>query len=196
MSIDDPFRLILLLGLLVLLPVGVYHRLRSQRSGEKLDRRQEGLFILVSLRLCGLVFGVCLLATLIEPTTLAWSTLELPSWLRWVGVGCLTTSVALAIWTFRNLGKNLTDTVVTRKHHTLITTGPYRWVRHPFYVAAFFGILGVSLMAASWFLLLVGGFVFLLLYIRTRIEEEKLVERFGSEYRDYMERTGRFIPRW
>ena len=41
----------------------------------------------------------------------------------------------LIVWAFRSLGPNLTDTVVTRRHHTLITRGPYRWVRHPFYDA-------------------------------------------------------------
>lgn len=39
-------------------------------------------------------------------------------------------------WTFIVLGPNLTDTVVTRKVHGLVTTGPSRWVRHPFHVAA------------------------------------------------------------
>ena len=50
-----------------------------------------------------------------------------------VGVGVV--AACLLIWTFRSLGTNLTDTVVTRKDHTLVTSGPYRFVRHPFYVA-------------------------------------------------------------
>ena len=42
-------------------------------------------------------------------------------------------TAVLLIWTLRSLGPNLTDTVVTRQAHTLVTRGPYRWVRHPFY---------------------------------------------------------------
>ena len=53
MNDDQLFRLILLAGFVILLPIGIYHRLES-RTGEKLDRRQEGLFILVALRLCGI----------------------------------------------------------------------------------------------------------------------------------------------
>jgi len=63
----------------------------------------------------------------------------------------------LLVWMFRTLGRNLTDTVVTRKEHTLVTTGPYRWIRHPFYTSA--GLLGVanSLAAANWFFFATGS---------------------------------------
>ena len=54
MADDQTFRLILILGLAAVLPVGIYHRVRSQASGEKLDRRQEGVFILLTLRPIGL----------------------------------------------------------------------------------------------------------------------------------------------
>ena len=99
------------------------------------------------------------------------------------------------VWTFHNLGKNLTDTVVTRQEHSLITSGPYRWVRHPFYLAGALGALGVCLATANWFFAVLGAVVLIFLYRRTRIEEAKLVERFGDDYRSYMQRVGRFLPR-
>ena len=78
---------------------------------------------------------------------------------------------------------------------TLRTAGLYRWVRHPLYTLAV--LLGVanSLVAANWFFFVAGCLVFLLLAIRTRKEEENLVARFGDDYRNYMRRTGRFVPR-
>jgi protein-S-isoprenylcysteine O-methyltransferase Ste14 len=103
---------------------------------------------------------------------------------------------SLLVWTLRSLGRNLTDTVVTRQEHTLVTTGPYRWARQPFYTAAAFATVGVTLIAANAFFLVVGGLIFLLLAVRTRKEEENLIARFGDEYRRYAERTGRFLPRW
>ncbi len=192
---DQTFRLVLLLGFLLFFPAGVYFRVRSQTTREKLDRRQEGLFILVALRLAGFVGMLGLFAYMINPEWMKWSSLPLPVWLRWVGVGLGALGGLLVVWTFSNLGKNLTDTVVTRKEHTLVTTGPYRWVRHPFYCA--FALIWVAnaLAAANWFLFAVGMFAFVLLVVRTRKEEEKMVERFGDEYRRYMERTGRFFPR-
>jgi len=54
------------------------------------------------------------------------------------------------------LGKNLTDTVVTRKEHTLVTSGPYRWVRHPFLCGVGFERGGQLAATANWFYLLMG----------------------------------------
>src|SRR4029078_1389606 len=101
---------------------------------------------------------------------------------------------SLLFWTFHSLGKNLTDTVVTRRDPTLVTHGPYRWVRHPFYDVVFLWGLSVSLLTANWLLALLGVSAFAMMVVRTRIEEEKLGERFGGEYRTYTERTGRFFP--
>src|SRR5262249_4189673 len=143
----------------------------------------------------GLAGWISLLIYIIDPAWMAWSSVLLPVWLRWVGVGVMAVSGCLAIWTFRHLGKNITDTVVTRKEHSLVTTGPYRWVRHPFYVAAATGFIAVSLMTASWFVAITGGLVLILLIIRTRKEEENLLQRFGDEYRNYMKQTRRFVPR-
>jgi protein-S-isoprenylcysteine O-methyltransferase Ste14 len=195
MGDDQTFRMALLAGLLVLIPVAIYRRVKSQATREKLDRRQEGLFILLALRLFGVVTWVGLIAYLVRPGSMAWASVALPNGLRWIGVGLGWLALALLVWTLGSLGRNLTDTVVTRKQHTLVTNGPYRWVRHPFYCSAALLVLGSSLAAANWFLLLTGGLVFLLLVIRTRIEEQHLLARFGDEYRQYRDSTGRFWPR-
>jgi len=194
MSDDQLFRLILLAGFVLFMPVGIYHRLKA-RTGEKLDRRQEGLFIMITLRLIGIAAMAGLIAYLINPACMAWAEMPLPVWLRWTGVGFALIAGLVVVWMFRTLGRNLTDTVVTRKQHTLVTTGPYRWVRHPLYTLAL--LLGVAntLAAANWFFLVAGCLVFLLLAIRTRKEEENLIARFGDDYRNYMQRTGRFVPR-
>jgi protein-S-isoprenylcysteine O-methyltransferase Ste14 len=195
MTDDEFFRWILLAGLAVFLPVAIYHRLKSITS-EKLDRSQEGRWILIGRLVLGPVGMLCLIAYLIEPAWMAWGSMPLPIAVRWVGVGLGVLSGLLLTWTFVNLGKNLTDTVVTRKEATLVTTGPYRWVRHPFYLSFALGILANALVAANWFFLACGAAAFTLLAFRTRIEEAKLIERFGVEYREYMNRTGRFLPRF
>ena len=191
---DDQFRLILLAGFVIFMPIGIYHRLKA-RTGEKLDRRQEGMFILVALRLAGLAGTAGLIAYLIDPAYMAWAAVPLPVWLRWTGVGLALIAGSLLVWMFRTLGRNLTDTVVTRKQHTLVTTGPYRWVRHPMYASAALAIVGNSLVAANWYLFVVGCLALLLLVIRTRKEEQNLIAKFGDDYRNYMQQTGRFVPR-
>ena len=194
MTNDDLFRLIFLAIFATILPFGLYHRIRSH-TGEKLDRWQEGTFILFGTRLGGIPCLIGGIAWMINPHTMAWASVPIPIWLRWCGFVLIGLGGFLLVWTFRNLGKNLTDTVVTRKNHSLVTTGPYQYVRHPFYLAGVAAIVGGSLVAANWFLLLAGLVPFGFLVARTRIEEEKLIERFGDEYRDYMATTGRFVPR-
>jgi protein-S-isoprenylcysteine O-methyltransferase Ste14 len=194
MSDDSTFRVILIAGAVIVLPVAIYHRLRAHSTGEKLDRWKEGPFILFTLRPLGIAVMIGLFTYMVNPARMAWSSMPLPVWLRWVGVGIATIGGALFVWTFRHLGKNLTDTVVTRRDHTLVTSGPYRWVRHPFYVAVALTVVGNALAAANWFLLGGGALVFTLLAIRTRIEEAQLLARFGGAYEAYMQRTHRFFP--
>ena len=195
MADDQTFRLILAVAMAVFVPVALYHRIRSQASGETLDRRQEGLFMLLTLRPCGLAAMGGLVAFVINPAWMSWASVPLPASLRWSGVAVGLPTLALAVWTFRSLGRNITDTVVTRREHTLVTSGPYRFVRHPFYVTSALAYVVNTLATANWFIALTGLAAQALLVVRTATEEAKLVERFGDDYRRYMARTGRFFPR-
>ena len=98
---------------------------------------------------------VALVTYLVSPARMAWSSMPLPPWARLMGIVPWVAGIALLVWTLRNLGPNLTDTVVTRKAHTLVITGPYRWVRHPFYDAVYLLLLGSGVIAANWFILAV-----------------------------------------
>lgn len=97
MSDDELFRLILLAGFSIFMPIGIWHRLRS-RTGEKLDRRQEGLFILVTLRLAGIAGMAGLVVYLINPARMAWGAVPLPIWLRWTSVGLALMGGLLLVW--------------------------------------------------------------------------------------------------
>jgi len=194
MSEEDTFRWWLLATLLAVFPIIAYHRVKAHRAGESLDRYQEGLFILATLRPIGLVFFVSLAIYLVNPARMAWSAVALPAWVRWIGVGMIAAAGALLFWTLHSLGMNLTDTVVTRKAHTLVVKGPYRWVRHPFYDTVALLLFAISLVAANWFMLVSGTVVFTLLAVRVPREEDRLVARFGDAYRGYMARTNRFLP--
>jgi len=195
MSDDQFFQVALIVGFLVFFPVAFYFRVRSQATGEPLDRRQEGWFILLTLRPAGLLFMVLLVMYAVNPARLAWSAVAFPVWLRWTGVAIYAAAIILLMWTMKTLGPNLTDTVVTRRAHSLVRRGPYRFVRHPFYLSVALLGIGSMLAAANWFLALVGITFFSLIRMRTRIEEQKLVERFGDAYRTYMAETGRFWPK-
>jgi protein-S-isoprenylcysteine O-methyltransferase Ste14 len=195
MSPDMPYRMAVVLLFAGAITITAYHRLQAARSGERFDRRQEGLLLAVVLRLAGLSLFATTLLFLVRPSAVEFSSLPLAAWVRWSGAGFGAGGVVLLYATLTNLGKNLTDTVDLRDAATLVTTGPYRWVRHPFYVSAALLILGVSLLAANWLIALCGAVVLMMLGLRTPKEEAKLIERFGNDYRAYMVTTGRFFPK-
>ena len=194
MDADALFRPYVIAIFVVAMMIALPFRIKSQSTGEKLDRMQEGLFILVTLRLAGLALWFSALAFMINPARMAWASIPLPDGIRWAGVAVGFVTPVLLAWTLNTLGPNLTDTVVTREAHTLVTRGPYRWVRHPFYLCVLLLVLSLGLVAANWFMLAAGVVLVTMLVVRTRIEEEKLLARFGDPYRAYLKRTGRFLP--
>lgn len=195
MNPDDPFRMVLTVGSVIVFSLAGYYSFRYQLTDEKLDRRREGFLILFPLRFAGLFCILGMGLYLVEPNWMDWSSVALPGKARWAGISLGIVGGGLLLWTLHSLGRNLTDTVVTRREHTLVTAGPYRWVRNPFYDALGICILGFSMAAANWFILLAGALAILLIVVRLRKEEAELRLRFGEAYRDYVAGTGRFLPR-
>jgi protein-S-isoprenylcysteine O-methyltransferase Ste14 len=178
------------------LSISAYHRHRAeQASEEKISWREEGLPTIIALRSSGLALWLSMVAYLLKPRWMKWSSLSLPSWLRWSGAGLGAATLPLSYWVFRSLGKNVSPTVETRENHELVTSGPYRWVRHPLYSVGTAFFVSLSLVAANWFVGLASLSALSMLLVRLPKEEAKLIERFGDEYREYMRRTGRLFPR-
>lgn len=150
---------------------------------------------MIALRLSGILLWLSIIAYIVYPPAVDWATIALPTWLRWIGVLGGIIAVGLLIWMFSSLGMNITDTVVTRQKHTLVTHGPYRWIRHPLYTFGAFFFLSLSLISSLWIIPVLGIPAFAILINRTSVEEESLHARFGEEYQQYTRQTGRFLPR-
>ncbi len=73
MEDDNLFRLVLILGFTVVIPIALYHRLKAHASKEKLNRREEGLFILLTLRPIALIRMMGVVAYVIDPSWMVWS---------------------------------------------------------------------------------------------------------------------------
>jgi protein-S-isoprenylcysteine O-methyltransferase Ste14 len=190
------FRLIFIVLFISGTSISIYYRRRAQKaSKDEITYREEGLFVMYALRLLGLGLWVAVIAYMTNPSWMRWASISLPVWFRWGAVGLAGIAWGLILWMLRSLGKNITSTVVTRKEHSLVMNGPYRWIRHPLYTFATLFYISLGLMAANWFIPLMTLVVFVLLAVRTPKEEEKLIEKFGEDYQRYMQRTGRFLPR-
>jgi protein-S-isoprenylcysteine O-methyltransferase Ste14 len=106
----------------------------------------------------------------------------------------LTGSLVLVGWGFVLLkyrGKPEGDFEDTTR---LITSGVYHYIRHPLYGSLIAFGLGAFLKDPSWLGSILVLTTILGAVLTARIEEDHNLERFGEEYRDYMERTKRFIP--
>ena len=191
---ETPFRIALVLVLLLTAAVGIPFRLKAAASGEKISHADEGYVFAATLRLIAILLMAVLFAYIISPPLVQWGRIPLPDWIRWLGVFLVAVSSSLMVWTLRSLGRNLTDTVVVRANATLVTHGPYRWVRHPFYFTTACLMASVTLVSANW-LIGAGSLLILgMLALRTPKEELQLIERFGVQYTDYMAKTPRFVP--
>ena len=81
------FRIIVIGMMLSAFSVSAYFRRKAQQtSGDEIDRRQEGDFVMIALRIGGGLIWLLILAYMIFPPAVAWATIPLPVWLRWLGV--------------------------------------------------------------------------------------------------------------
>jgi protein-S-isoprenylcysteine O-methyltransferase len=114
----------------------------------------------------------------------------------WAGVAVAVLGLAVRAWGMRTLGGSYTRTLRTESDQSLVTGGPYRWIRHPGYAGSIAVWVGAALAFHSWLAALAVASLMLLAYgWRIRSEERMLLNHFGSAYRDYAARTARLLPR-
>ena len=174
---------------------GYYVKTHSKPEDATIKKREEGVVSKVA-GVLGILGFISMIAYVINPNWLAFGDLTFPIWLRWAGVGIAVLGFALLQWAQMTLANSWSDTPRMMKEQTLITSGPYRTIRHPIYTA-FLLILGSTLFISSnWLIgLCWGGMTILETISRIGFEEALMVEYFGDQYRDYMKKTGRLLTK-
>ncbi|MET0406006.1 MAG: protein-S-isoprenylcysteine O-methyltransferase [Cystobacter sp.] len=122
-----------------------------------------------------------------------------PGAAAWVG-GAGGLLMGVALWLFwhahADLGRNWSPSLQLMEHHSLVTGGIYRFVRHPMYASQWVFALAQALLLQNWIAGPATLICFAPLYfIRVPREEAMMLERFGETYRTYMVHTGRVLPR-
>lgn len=193
---ENIFRFLAALILFTSIGISSYFRRKADKdTGEKISRKVDGFALMTVIKVLGLVLWLSPVVYLLNPAWMAWSKIGLPEWVRWLGVGIGIVSTGLIYWLFSSIGSGISPTSATRQQHTLVTSGLYHWVRHPLYTVGSSMFISFGMMADNWFIAALGVFAFIAMAIRTPKEEANLIEKFGDEYREYMKRTGRFLPR-
>jgi protein-S-isoprenylcysteine O-methyltransferase Ste14 len=96
---------------------------------------------------------------------------------------------------WRTLGEYFTGDVRAKPDQTVITSGPYRLVRHPSYTGGMMIFIGLGLALGSWFSLALLTIATIATYsYRVAVEERALLDAIGEPYSSYMKERKRFIP--
>lgn len=196
MEIETIFRILLPILIVVFAAHrGYYVKNYSKPEDATVKKREEGIVSKVA-GLLGMAGFISVLLYVINPKWLAFADLAFPAWLRWAGVGIAILGFALLQWAQVTLANSWSDTPRMMKEQTLITSGPYRTIRHPIYTA-FILILGSMLFISSNWLIGLCWLVMTTLEVISRIgfEESLMMEFFGEQYREYMKKTGRLFPK-
>jgi len=120
---------------------------------------------------------------------------DVPLALQASGLAMYLLSTAFIMWVFRaNSFAAPVVKVQDARHHRVISSGPYGFVRHPMYSGTILFFIGVPLLLGSWWGVAIAPVFFLLFAIRTRIEERTLIEGL-PDYADYAARVRyRLVP--
>lgn len=172
-----------------------FYRARAERIGGRLPAEPEGLPAIPLRVASGLLVLAALILPIISPRAADVVSVRLPEGVRLAGLALTTLAWPFLWWVLASIGTSISQSVSTRANATLVTHGPYRWVRHPLYTGGFLAFLGLGLALESGPLL--AGLILLIWWLPRRAsrEEANLVASYGDAYRAYQQRTGRFIPR-
>jgi protein-S-isoprenylcysteine O-methyltransferase Ste14 len=115
-------------------------------------------------------------------------------WPFWLGATVTIAGLLFAIWAREHLGSNWSRSVTIKQDHELITTGPYAVVRHPIYTGILTGFLGMAIAISQVRGFIVFVLIFLVLWIKLRMEEQWMRSQFGETYATYAHQTAALVP--
>jgi protein-S-isoprenylcysteine O-methyltransferase Ste14 len=114
-------------------------------------------------------------------------------WLLGIGLALFLLGLALAIWARVFIGRNWGMPMTRKDDPELVTTGPYRRIRHPIYTGIILSMVGTTIAVSLYWLIavvLLGGY-----FIYSAVNEERyMAERFPDTYLDYKNSTKMLIP--
>ncbi len=159
-----------------------------RRAGRSLSR--DPTYVLVYVCVAASVIAAQVLGRrggLLWPGGLVWPVAA--------GLTLIVACVALRAWSIITLGRFFQYSIGIQPGHTVVTTGPYRFVRHPSYTGLALGVIGYALACGDvWSLLAAAALAGLGLTVRIRVEERQLRESLGADYEAFAASRKRLIP--
>jgi protein-S-isoprenylcysteine O-methyltransferase len=112
-----------------------------------------------------------------------------------IGIAMVWAGMLLRLWAIRTLGTFFSTQLVIQSSHSLITTGPYRFLRNPSYTGGLITMSGLGISLGNGMSLAILVLTALIVYVwRIRAEEKMLLGEFGQRYEEYKKKTWALIP--
>ena len=112
----------------------------------------------------------------------------------YTGLALTLAGAGFAIWARAYLGRNWSAIVTIKEDHRMVYSGPYALVRHPIYSGLLLALLGSALALGEVRGLAAVGLALLAWWLKSRLEEQFMEQRFGAEYAVYKRRVKALIP--
>lgn len=113
----------------------------------------------------------------------------------WAGLLLIWSGISIRAWSFQTLGRYFTFTVQTSDDQPVISSGPYRIIRHPGYAGVLLASMGTGMVTGNWLAILVITVAVLCgLIYRITVEERALSRALGAAYQSYAWKRRRLIP--
>jgi protein-S-isoprenylcysteine O-methyltransferase Ste14 len=111
------------------------------------------------------------------------------------GLTLFTVAFFVRSWSIKTLGRYYSHHIEIRDDQPLIREGPYKYIRHPYYLSVILEVLSFPLIPNSYYAFLVALICYVpLVFVRLFLEESVLLKKFGDEYIHYMKRVPCIIP--
>jgi protein-S-isoprenylcysteine O-methyltransferase Ste14 len=122
--------------------------------------------------------------------------LPVQTWPLWsgIGAGLVVIGLLFTVWAREHLGRNWSDVVTIKVDHELVTSGPYRVVRHPIYTGLLVAFVGSAIARGEWRGILAVALGFWAFWRKSRVEERLMREQFGTAYEEYSQHVAGIIP--
>jgi len=189
------YRLLFLLFGIDMMAIRLHYQKKVLPNHEETTVKGNPLHLLpgVIAALTTIIFS---LEYIVAPRTFGFAyPVNYPDWLRITGALFLACGLLLLWAAHHHLDRSFSSFVASREQQTMVTTGPYLYVRHPIYTAYVMNYLGGGLLASNTILAVIPTLCFLwMVALRIGEEEQLLIDLFGERYRDYMRSTPRFFP--
>jgi len=188
----DPINIIILLNVIATFGANVSGAKKGLKSKVSVIKEKPKSFlqkfppILSAVTLIVLILGVFQIGTL--------EYMKEHNAIRFIGLPVYLIFSWIQVWSFKSLGDNYSQDIIIKKDHQLVTTGPFRYIRHPQYFSQILINIGGTTATVSYVLGILTLIEIPIYIMRALLEDKMLAKHFAEQFSAYKKKSGFMIP--